>query len=193
MFTTSLFEYFSSYIPLRQTERDALTERVIEKTVRKKGMLLTAGEVCEHYCFVKSGLLKMYTTDPDGAGHNIQFAAEGDWITDNSSFHSCQPSPLNIEALEKSIVLSIGRKELIYLFHHFPKFDRIFRVIVENKYQDLQARMLQNISFTADQRYESFLKSSPALANRLPNTEIASYLGITPEFLSKIRRKLVGK
>lgn len=111
-----------------------------------------------NYTFVVSGCFKMYAADHNGAEHNIQFAAENEWIADISSFHSETASPLFIEAMEPSVILQIDKTNLIFLYHHHPKFHRIFRVIIEEKYIELQNRELQNISSTADERYMAFLK-----------------------------------
>ena len=135
------------------------------------------------------GCLKMYGVDNNGYEHNLQFAAENDWIADIGSLHKERPSQLYIEAIEPSLILQIARKDLWHLYNNYPKFDRNFRVIIENKFVELQNRVLQNISSTAQERYETFLEQYPDLSNRLPNTQIASYLGITPEFLSKIRNE----
>ena len=135
----------------------------------------------------------MYAVDDRGIEHNIQFAAEDDWIADIGSFHSKKPSRLFIEALEPSEIIQIEQQDLYLLYLNVPKLDRIFKVMVENKYVELQNRVLQNISFTAQQRYLNFLEQYPTLSLRIPNTQIASYLGITPEFLSKIRKELSGK
>ncbi len=134
----------------------------------------------------------MYGVDPKGTEHNIQFAAEQNWIADIGSFHSGKPSSLFIEAIEPAVVLQIGKEDLYFLYTNIPKLDRIFKVIVENNYVELQNRVLQTISSTAQERYLSFLDQYPKLALRLPNTQIASYLGITPEFLSKIRKDLAS-
>ena len=120
----------------------------------------------------------------------IQFAAENDWIADIGSFYSQKISQLNIESLEISSVLRIHQQDLFELFTTIPKLNRIFKVMIEHKYSELQNRVLQNFSSTAEQRYLAFLEQYPHLKNRLPNTQIASYLGITPEFLSKIRKEL---
>ena len=135
----------------------------------------------------------MYGVDDKGYEHNIQFAAENDWIMDIGSFHSQKTSKLNIEAVENSKILQISQIDLYLLYTQIPKLDRIFKVIIENKFIELQNRVLQNFSSTAEQRYLSFLEQYPHLSNRLPNTQIASYLGITPEFLSKIRKGLSKK
>jgi len=129
----------------------------------------------------------MYGIDEKGNEHNISFTAENDWIADLGSFYSEKPSKLFIEAIESSTILQIEKKDLLYLFVNVPKFDRNFRVIIEEKFIELQNRLLQNLSSNAHQRYLCFLEQYPKLALRLPNTQIASYLGITPEFLSKIR------
>ena len=135
----------------------------------------------------------MYATDHNGAEHNIQFAAENEWIADISSFHSGAASQLYIEAIEPEVILQIDKTNLVYLYHHYPKFDRIFRVMIEQRFIELQNRVFLNISATADERYERFLRQYPSLANRLPNTQIASYIEVTPDFLSKIRRIKSGK
>lgn len=183
-----LIKHFAQYIPLREIEKNELKQRVVEKKVKRRQFILQQNDVCKHYTFVLSGCFKMYGIDDNGTEHNIQFAAENEWIADIGSFHSGKESRLYIEAIEPSVVLQIEKPNLIYLYHNHPKFDRIFRVIVEEKFIEVQNRVLQNISSTADERYHTFLEQYPQLANRLPNTQIASYIGITPEFLSKIRR-----
>jgi CRP-like cAMP-binding protein len=183
-----LIAYFATYIPLKNIEKNELKSRVIEKRIKRRQFILQENDVCRFYTFVVSGCFKMYGVDDHGTEHNIQFAAENDWIADVGSFHTGKPSRLYIEAVEPSVILQIDSTNLIYLYHNYPKFDRIFRVIAENNFIQLQNRVLQNISSTADERYKTFLEQYPKLANRLPNTQIASYIGITPEFLSKMRR-----
>lgn len=155
--------------------------------------MLQVGDVCRHFTFVVSGCLKMYAVDKLGKEHNLQFAAENDWITNLSSFYSEKPGSVYIEALEPTLILQINHSDLLHLYTHYHKFDRNFRIIIEQKYIELQNRILLSISSTADERYETFLEQYPHLSNRLPNTQIASYLGITPEFLSKIRKDLMHK
>ena len=131
----------------------------------------------------------MYKIDDKGGTHILQFAAENNWITDLGSFYSEKSSELTIDALEDTMVLRIGHDDLISLYTQAPKFHRIFRVLIENSYVSLQKRLLQTISSTAEDRYQYFLDTYPHLVNRLPQTQIASYLGITPEFLSRLRNK----
>ena len=189
----SLIKYFSNYFPLNSKECDELMSRFTERKVKRRQFILQQGDVCNHFTFVVSGCLKMYAADKNGKEHNIEFSAENDWIIDLSSFYSQKPGQLYIEAIEPTIVLQIKHDDLLNLYINYHKFDRNFRIIIEKKYIELQNRVLQNISSTAEDRYEFFLKQYPNLSNRLPNTQIASYLGITPEFLSTIRKSLAHK
>jgi len=168
-----------------------IESRVSRRKIKRRELILTSGEICGYYTFVVSGCFRMFITDAEGKEHNILFAAEGDWISDIDSFHATTPSQSNIQALEASEIIQIAQKDLYYLYLNILKLDRIFKVITEEKYVELQNRVFQNISSTAQQRYLAFLKQYPNLANRLPNTQIASYLGITPEFLSMIRKEMV--
>jgi CRP/FNR family transcriptional regulator, anaerobic regulatory protein len=182
-----LIEHFKNYLPLDEKERKLLETKVTQRKIKRRQMILQEGFVCKYYSFVSEGCLKMYGVDNKGAEHNLQFAAENDWITDIGSFHSGKPSKLFIEAIEPSVILQIAKQDLYFLYLSISKLDRIFKVIIENKFIELQNRVLQNISSTAQERYRAFLEQYPQLALRLPNTQIASYLGITPELLSKIR------
>ena len=132
----------------------------------------------------------MYMLDHNGKEHNLQFAIENWWIGDIASFHSEKPSRLCIEAIENAIVLQIKKEDQLRLFVDYPKFNRIFRVFTENALVSCQRRVLQNISSTAEERYIDFINRYPDFFNRISNVQIASFLGITPEFLSTIRKKL---
>ena len=189
----NLISYFKQYFPLNSAERDELAMRFTERKIKQRGFIQQDGDVCRHFTFVVSGCFKMYAVDKNGKEHNIQFAAENDWITDLSSFYSEKPGRLYIEAIEPSVILQIKHPDLLQLYTNHHKFDRNFRIIIEQKFIELQNRVLQNISSTAEERYHSFRQQYPNLSNRLPNTQIASYLGITPEFLSKIRKDLSRK
>ncbi|MEN5085926.1 Crp/Fnr family transcriptional regulator [Sphingobacterium faecium] len=188
-----LIDHFKQFFHLNNTEQEEIERLFTSRVIKRKQYLLQEGEVCQHYSFVVSGCFRMFAVDSNFREHNLQFAAEDDWITDFQSFYDQSPSKLYIEAIEPSTVLQIKHEDLLYLFINYHKFDRNFRIITERKLIDYQNRILQNISSTADDRYEAFLKQYPHLINRLPNTQIASYLGITSEFLSKIRKKSVGK
>ena len=188
-----IIEHFAKYSPLDEAEIKDLEARLIEKNIRRKQYLLQEGDVCKHYTFVVKGCFKMYKVDKKGNEHNLQFAIENGWIGDIGSFHSEEPSELWIEAVEPSVILQIEKSDLIYLYIHYINFNRNFRVLVENAFVNLQKRVLQNISFSAEEKYADFLQYNPALFNRLSNVQIASYLGVTPEFLNKIRNKMAKK
>lgn len=185
-----LIEYFKKYLRLKSEEITLLSERVTQRKIKRRQMILQEGFVCKHYTFVEKGCFKMYGIDEKGTEHNLMFAAENDWVADLGSFYSEKPSKLFIEAIEPSTILQIKKQDLLYLFVNSPKFDRNFRVIAEEKFIELQNRLLLNFSSNAEHRYLDFLEKYTELASRLPNTQIASYLGITPEFLSKIRKDI---
>lgn len=186
-----LIRFFTRFFPLNSKEREEVSRLFTQRNIRRKGLLLQEGDVCRHYYFIVSGCFKMFAVDPTGKEHNLQFSAENDWICDLHSFYEEEPSRLYIEALEPSVVLQIQHEDLLYLYVNYHKFDSNFRIIIERKYINFQNRILQNISSTAEERYLNFIKVYPALLKRVPNTQIASYLGITPEFLSKVRKKIV--
>lgn len=189
-----LLSNFEQYqLPFSENEKELILSRFHSLKIMRKKRILNEGEICKHYTFVSKGCFKMYAIDDKGNLHNIQFAAEGDWIADIGSFYAENPSKLYIEAIETSEILQIEQHDFYFLLLNIPKLSRIFKVIIENKYVELQNRVLQNISSTAQERYLNFLVQYPHLKNRLPNTQIASYLGITPEFLSMIRRDIAGK
>jgi CRP-like cAMP-binding protein len=189
----SLFASFDKYLPLDSIEKADVSQRVTERKIRRRQFILQEDDQCKHYTFVAEGCFKVYHVDKKGVEHNLQFAAENDWIMIIDSFYNRKRSNVNIEAIEPSLIYQISRPDLTYLFRTYPKFDRNFRVIVETRFAELEQRLLQVISSTAEERYIAFLGQYPTLSLRLPNTQIASYLGITPEFLSKIRKEMARK
>ncbi len=188
-----LINSFKPYFSLNLKEKEEIHRLFRQRIIKRKGFILQEGEVCKHFTFVVSGCFKMYAVDSDFKEHNLQFTVENNWITDIQSFYNEAPSKLFIEAVEPSVILQIEHKDLLYLYVNYHKFDRNFRIIAEQKYIAYQNRILENISSTAEERYTSFVASYPELINRLPNTQIASYLGITAEFLSKVRKNLLKK
>lgn len=185
-----LLHYFDRHIPLSEEEKELVVKKFHPRRFRKRQYALQEGDVCTQFYFIVRGCLRMYKIDEQGNIHILQFATENWWIIDLGSFYSEQPSELNIDALEDTVVLHISRSDLTHLYNEAPKFDRIFRVLIENSFIKLQRRLLHNISSTAEDRYQAFLDTYPHLLNRLSQTHIASFLGITPEYLSRLRNKL---
>ncbi|HTF30350.1 MAG TPA: Crp/Fnr family transcriptional regulator [Flavitalea sp.] len=184
-----LLNYFQQLISLSEKEQELVVQRFKPRLFRKKQYVHQEGQICTEMSFVVRGCLRMYKIDEKGSTHVLQFAVENYWIMDLGSFHGEKHSVLNIDALEDSVVLQISRPDLVSLYLAAPKFDRIFRVLSENSFIRLQDRLLQNISSTAEDRYNSFLEVYPHMSNRLSQVQIASFLGITPEFLSRLRNK----
>jgi CRP/FNR family transcriptional regulator, anaerobic regulatory protein len=182
-----LLKYFDRSIPLNEEEKVLVTTLFHPRLFRKRQFILQEGDVCTQFNFVVRGCLRTYKIDEKGTIHVLQFATENNWINDLGSFHEERPSALNIDALEDTVVLQISRNDLVSLYLQAPKFDRIFRVLTEKGFVRLQERLLQNISSTAEERYQSFLDLYPHLINRLSQVQIAAFLGITPEFLSRLR------
>jgi CRP-like cAMP-binding protein len=163
-----------------------------ERGIRRRQFILQEGDVSKFNTFIVEGCFRMYLVDEKGKEHNLQFAVENWWIGDIGSFHSGEPSKLYIEALENSIILQVKKEDQLKLFVDYPKFNRIFRVLAENALVSAQRRILQNISSTAEERYLDFSKRYPHFFNRISNVQIASFLGVTPEFLSTIRKKIAN-
>lgn len=163
------------------------------KTIKRKDFLLQVGDVCHYETFVCKGCLRSYYIDNNGVEHNTLFAVEGWWTGDLYSLITNNPSRYFIEALEDTEVLQISKSNLDLLYQNVPKFERFFRLLLQNAYVAQEQRIVQNLSSTAEERYASFLKRYPQLGQRITQKHIASYLGITPEFLSMLRRKTMVK
>ena len=160
------------------------------RSFKKKTHFLSKGQICAHEGFVLNGLFRIYHLDINGVEQILYFAPEDWWIADIDSFSNQKPSNLFIEALEDSEVLLISRKNKEFAYERFPEIEKLFRIMTQKTHVALQRRMIDNLSKTADLRYLDFINKYPVLYNRLSNKQIAAYLGISHEFLSKIRHKL---
>jgi CRP-like cAMP-binding protein len=160
-----------------------------KREIKKHEYLLRAGEICKYETFIVKGCLKAYTLDEHGTEHIAYFGVETWYVGDLYSFLTASPAKLYISALEDTEVLQIGKHTLDNLLIEVPAMERYFRLLFQNAFVASQERIMEGISFTAGQRYENFLQRYPSLDQRIPQYLIASYLGITPQFLSKIRRK----
>ncbi|MDV3931904.1 hypothetical protein CMT76_14390 [Elizabethkingia anophelis] len=161
------------------------------KSIKKKEFLLREGEVCKFEAFVTKGLFKIYHIDIKGAEQILYFGMEDWWLTDIDSFTNQTSSRLFIEAIEDSEVLLISKTDKDFAYENYSWVEKLFRIMTQKTHATLQRRMIDNLSKTADQRYLDFIEKYPSLNQRLTNLQIAAYLGISHEFLSKIRRKTV--
>ena len=190
MNTKPIIDYFSKILPLNSAEKVIVSAKFKERKIKRRQFILQEGDICKVNTFVIEGCFRMFMVDENGKEHNLQFAIENWWIGDIGSFHSEEPSKFYIEALENSTVLQIQKEDQIRMFVDYPKFNLIFRVFTENALISCQRRIIQNISSTAEERYLDFEKRYPSLFNRIFNVQIASFLGVTPEFLSTIRKRI---
>ena len=181
------------HITLTEKELTEFCDLFQKKVVKKKTFLLREGELCKFEGFVTKGLFRVYHIDQNGFEQILYFAPENWWITDMDSFTNEIPSKLFIEAIEDSEVLLISKKDKELAYNNIQKIEKLFRVMTQKTHIALQRRMIYNLSKTADQRYIDFIEKYPQLFQRLTNLQIAAYLGISHEFLSKIRKKIAGK
>ena len=183
----------AKHISLTEEEFTYFTSLLQLKRLRKKQFLLEEGGIFQYECFVNSGCLRQYYLDEKGQEHIIQFAISDWWIGDQYGFLTGLPSANFIDAIEESQVLLISKINLEQLYTKVPKFERLFRIAFQNSYVALQRRILSNLSQTAEERYLDFNKRYHEIEQKVPQHQIASYLGITPESLSRIRKQLAGK
>jgi len=186
-----LIAAISRHIELSSEEENLIKGFWSEKTLEKGDYLLQNGQTCRTDNFVVDGVLKAFYIDPEtGKEEILYFAIENWWATDIDSFQKQQPSIYNIQAIEKTIVLQIHHSSFQEMLVQLPKLERFFRIILENYLGSLQRRIILNKVFDAEQRYLDFLKNYPKISDKVPNYLIASYLGISAEFLSRIRKKI---
>lgn len=170
-------------------EELACFDSVIQfKAIARKEILLEAGQHCKHFNYVHSGALRAYTLDEQGKEATIMFGLADWWITDMFCFLNEKPAMMYIEAIENSKVFQITRMQLEELFIRIPKFEKFFRLLMQNAYTREQLRVIERLTLPAESRYNAFLAKYPHIAKVVTQKQIASYLGITPEFLSAIRK-----
>lgn len=178
----------SRHITLTTDEEKLFRSLLTYRRLRRRQYLLQEGDICRFENYVLSGVLRAYSIDRDGFEHITLFAIEDWWISDLGSFLTQTPATLTIDALEDSELLQLERASLEELYEKVPKFERFFRILLQNAFVAQQRRVLDTIARTAEERYREFASRYPAFLRRIPQKHIAAYLGITPEFLSRIRR-----
>ena len=184
-----LFENIARFVELTASEKDYIASKLKIKKLRKRQYFLQQGDVCKWQAFVFNGCLRMYEIDDKGIEHVIQFSPEDWWISDIYSFFTAEPSKVNIEAMEDSELFIFDKETLEDIYKHVPKMERYFRLLMQNSLIALTRRVSQTLSKTASERYLDFIQRYPKIEQRVPNHQIASFLGIKPESLSRIRKQ----
>lgn len=182
-----------SRIPLTKKDWAAWERFFVPRSIRKRQFFVQAGEVCTQFAFVNSGCLRQYSTDARGEEHVIQFGIRDWWIGDMQSFITGEPAAYSIDAVQDTEILLIGRESREQLLGSAPGAERFFRLLLEAHYLATNRRIEALLRSSAEERYLAFLKTYPALVEEIPQGQIASYLGITPQSLSRIRRELSRK
>lgn len=185
-----LHQNIAKHIQLTAEEFEQFYADFHLRKFRKKEFLLRAGEVCRYEAFVVKGCFKVYYLDENGSEQIIYFAVEDWWATDIDSFTNQVPAILTIEALEDCEALCINKPDKDLLYQHLPQVEKLFRIMNQRTLVSFQRRVISSIGKTAEQRYLEFTEKYPQLEERLTQLQIAAYLGITHEFLNKIRKKL---
>ena len=175
-------------VSLSHEDLNIICERFELRNIKKKEFLLRQGNTCRFEGFVAEGCFRVYTLDKKGNENTLYFAAKDWWLMDIDSFMNQTPSDLNMEALEDSIVLLISRESKIALYESLPVTEKLFRIMFQKGLVSWQRRLVRNHGFTAKERYFHFLETYPNIASKLTDKQIAGYLGIRHEFLSKIKK-----
>jgi len=183
----------SKHIDLTKDELDLFHSMLTVKKFKKKDFLLRSGEICNFVGFITKGCIKNYIIDEKGNEFIIYFAMEDWWVGDISSFYDQKPGTFFIETVEDTELLMLDFKNIERLFKEIPKFERHFRILTQRSLTTLQQRFYNTLAKPAEERYLEFLKKYPQIVQRVPQQLIASYIGVTPEFLSKVRHKLAKK
>jgi CRP-like cAMP-binding protein len=186
-----LLNYIAQYVTLTNKEEDFLTSRLSSRKYLKGQYILQQGDISQTECFIISGCTKMFYLDDNGQEHIIMFSIEDWWTSDLGSFISQTPSDFNVQCLENTEIIQFSYDNIEEIFSKIPKLERFFRKIIEKAFVASQKRIIRNFCLTAKERYVIFRNSYPKIEQRIPQYMIASYLGITKEFLSKIKSQLI--
>jgi len=188
-----ILDNIALHVSLTPQEQELFLSKTETKLIKAKTILLNSGEVCKNSFFVNSGILRSFTINDHIVEHVLNFACQGWWMADLYSLISQKPGNLFIEAIEdcELVLLSKENQEKLYL--EIPKMERFFRILTENALVANQERVMDNLSLTAEARFDKFCKRFPSLIMHVPQKQIASYIGVTPEFFSKMKANLLRK
>jgi len=190
---SKVLQNISKHVSLTPEEEALFLSKTETKHYKAKTILFSSGEIANCTYFVNSGILRSFNINDNIIEHVLHFACEGWWIGDMYSYISGKPGNLFIEVLENTEVVCITKENQQQLYKEIPKLERFFRILAENSLVTHQERLMDNLSLTAEERFEKMCKKYPSLINKLPQKQIASYIGVTPEFFSKMKSKLLKK
>ncbi|MDW3195717.1 MAG: Crp/Fnr family transcriptional regulator [Cytophagales bacterium] len=189
MMSDPLLENFQLHIELSQEDYQRIRNLFVDEIFRKGQYLIQPSHFVHHQYFVLEGNLRTFMIDHKGKEHTLQFAVEGWWVSDYLSYYQNIPSALHVECLEECHLLKVSKTDLINSFDEFPVLERFFRKQLENAFVAFQQRILSNLQDSAEERYSAFVEKYPSIEQRVKNYQIASYLGIAPESLSRLRKQ----
>ena len=178
------------HVSLTFDEENHVVRLLERRMISNKTTLLIAGHVCRKIYFVNRGCLRIFHTDNNGIDHIISFSPENWWATDIDSFSHIKPSNFSIDAIEESEIFILDFNVLEDLYEKVPKLERFFRILTQNGYSILQRRIIAHTSKSALQRYRMFHIQYPKLEQRIAQKHIASFIGVTPVFLSRLRQQI---
>ena len=188
-----ILDNISKIVTLTPEEQALFLSRTEVHQYKAKTILLNSGEICKYSYFLNSGILRSFNINDNIVEHVLNFACQGWWMSDMYSFISQKPGNLFIEVLEDSEVVVISKENQELLFQEIPKLERFFRILTENSLVANQERLMNNLSLTAEERFEKFCTKYPTLIQKVPQKQIASFIGVTPEFFSKMKSKMLRK
>lgn len=188
-----LYDNFSRYVEISDQDKTEIKSLASHLHFKKGDFINYYGEINKYTNFIIKGSVRVFYVDKDGAEHNIQLAISDWWISDFSSFIAQQPGRLYVEALENTESLSFSYENVQTLYRKIPKMERFFRILTEKAYASFQERVLTNLSLDAEQRYLQFRQNYPQKDLQISQKHIASYLGMSAEFLSKIKKRVMLK
>ena len=188
-----LFTSIQQKVVLTNEELELCKTFFIHKKLRKKQVLLQEGDICTYNAFIEKGMLRSFTIDEKGNEHIVQFGLEGWWVSDMSSFLTGSSATYTIEALEDTELLLLTMPAREALMQKVPMFERYQRLLLQNAYVALQARIAASLTETAEEKYTKLITTCTGIVQRVPQHMIASYLGLTPETLSRIRKQIAQR
>ncbi len=191
--TNKIIAYINKFVSLTEEENDIFISSFKETNVKKRQFIVQPDFTAKYRNYVLEGTFRAYVIAEEGQDHTIAFAIEDWWITDYNSYIFQKPATMFVVALEDSIILQIEYEKEQELKRSNHKFETFFRIMAERSFAFQQRRMISQLTQTAEERYENFMSKYPQVAQKVPQYALASYLGMTTEFLSKIRNKRTPK